>query len=231
MAHDPDLVADFYQEDRKEEESLEEVIEHRAVFLAGYQDTAYANRYRASLEALRSQLPTEQANELTLAAARSLFKLMAYKDEFEVARLMTGTHFEEQIAQEFDGDFKVNFHMAPPLLSRRKDARGRPEKKSFGPWLRPVLSLLARGRSLRGSRLNPFGYHEEARLHRDLLGWYEDILTQAASTYSAEQHQQWLEVLSAPMEIRGYGPVRLQVAKKERTKADALMQKLAAKND
>ena len=226
MAADPDLVSQFYTETDEVEESLEQIIERRAVFLVGYQDAAYAQRYTDTLGAFRSLLPDHAKEELTEAAARSLFKLMAYKDEFEVARLMTGTGFKDQVAQEFEGDFSINYHLAPPLLSRKKDARGRPLKKSFGPWLRPALSVLSHAKFLRPSRFNPFGYHEEARLHRSLLAWYEAALRTVAASYNSEKHRDCLQVLAAPMEIRGYGPVRLQAAHKHRASAERLLKKL-----
>ncbi|UWS79014.1 indolepyruvate ferredoxin oxidoreductase family protein [Phaeobacter sp. G2] len=226
MATDPQLVAQFYAEAPESTETLDQIIERRSVFLTGYQDAAYAQRFTSTLDSFRNQLPEQAKEELTEAAARSLFKLMAYKDEFEVARLMTGDGFKDQIAQEFEGDYSVNYHLAPPLLSRKKDARGRPLKKSFGPWLRPALSVLSRARVLRASRLNPFGYHEEARLHRSLLAWYEAALDRVAASYSSDKHQDCLQILEAPMEIRGYGPVRLEAAHKHRANATRLLEKL-----
>ncbi|MFC4216108.1 indolepyruvate ferredoxin oxidoreductase family protein [Pseudophaeobacter arcticus] len=226
MATDPELVSQFYAEIPEGEETLDQIIERRSVFLTGYQDAAYAQRFVNTLDSFRSLLPEDAKDEFTEAAARSLFKLMAYKDEFEVARLMTGDVFNDQIAQEFEGDYSVNYHLAPPLLSRKKDARGRPVKKSFGPWLRPVLSLLTRAKRLRGTSFNPFGYHEEARLHRSLLVWYEAALSTVAANYSREKHSDCLAILTAPMEIRGYGPVRLEAAHKHRASAERLLETL-----
>ncbi|KPD14058.1 indolepyruvate ferredoxin oxidoreductase family protein [Phaeobacter sp. 11ANDIMAR09] len=226
MAVNPELVSQFYSEQAQEEDGLQEIIDRRAKFLVDYQDPAYAQRYTDILEGFRSLLPDHAKDELTEAAARSLFKLMAYKDEFEVARLMTGAGFKEQIAQEFEGEYSVNYHMAPPLLSRKKDARGRPVKKRFGPWMRPALSLLTRAKALRGSRFNPFGYHEEARLHRSLLAWYEAAMRSVTSQYNSEKHRDCLSILEAPMEIRGYGPVRLEAAHKHRASAERLLKTL-----
>ncbi|MCD9149161.1 indolepyruvate ferredoxin oxidoreductase family protein [Pseudophaeobacter flagellatus] len=226
MAVDPDLVSYHYAETPEAEESLEQIIERRAAFLVGYQDAEYANRYTDTLAEFRRQLPKDSAEELTEAAARSLFKLMAYKDEFEVARLMTSTSFSDQLAEEFEGDYSVNYHLAPPLLSRKKDARGRPLKKRFGPWLRPALSLLTRAKRLRGTSFNPFGYHEEARLHRSLLAWYEAALRSVSTEYDSKKHSDCLAILTAPMEIRGYGPVRLEAAHKHRALADQLLKTL-----
>ncbi|KIC31663.1 indolepyruvate ferredoxin oxidoreductase family protein [Leisingera sp. ANG-S5] len=226
MAADPALVESIYKEAPEQDETLKELVDRRAAFLTGYQDTAYASRYQDTLARFRDALPAEVEEQLTTAAARSLFKLMAYKDEFEVARLLTSEKFRHQIEGEFEGDFKVNYHLAPPLLSRRKDTRGRPLKRSFGPWLRPALNLLVKARRLRGTAFNVFGYHEEARLHRDLLGWYEEALRSVATRYTPKTHDACMEILQAPMEIRGYGPVRLEAAKKVRTAADEALRGL-----
>ena len=141
---------------------------------------------------------------------------MAYKDEFEVARLMTGDAFSTELAEQFEGDFKVKYHMAPPVLNWRTDARGRPAKRAFGPWLRPVLGHLVRFKSLRGSALNPFGHHGEARMHRDTLAWYEALLDRAQRDFTADNQEAWQEALSAADEIRGYGPVREEAVKRAR---------------
>ncbi|MFW8633689.1 indolepyruvate ferredoxin oxidoreductase family protein [Cribrihabitans pelagius] len=219
MAADPKLVAEFYEEEPEKTETLDALIGRRATFLTGYQDMDYSERYTAALERFRKALPGPAQEELTAAAARSLFKLMAYKDEYEVARLLTSAAFAHQIDHEFEGDFTVKYHLAPPLLNWKKDARGRPKKRAFGAWLRPALNLMAKGKRLRGSAFNIFGYHEEARLHRDLLAWYEAALEKVAKGYSAQKHDACLAVLKAPMEIRGYGPVRLEAARKVRAEA------------
>ena len=217
MAAAPERLADRYSEAPEPEETLEQIIARRVAFLTGYEDVAYGEAYRTRLKAFRTALPVMDASkqeELLTAAARSLFKLMAVKDEFEVARLLTGEGFRHQIADEFGEDAKVTYHLAPPLLALGKDARGRPRKQQYGPWITPALRLLARGKRLRRSRLNPFAHHAEARMNKTLKTWYEDILTRAENSYAAEAHSQWLAALTAPMEIRGYGPVRLEAAKK-----------------
>ncbi|MGR3760342.1 indolepyruvate ferredoxin oxidoreductase family protein [Roseobacteraceae bacterium NS-SX3] len=226
MAEDPQLVADFYEEAPEAEESLAELIDRRATFLSGYQDVAYSKRYTKTLNQLHTVLPHDVRDELTAAAAKSLFKLMAYKDEFEVARLLTSDKFKNQLEEEFEGDFAVKYLLAPPLLAWKKDARGRPVKRAFGPWLRSAMTVLAKCKHLRGRALNPFGYHEEARLHRGLLAWYEGILAKAAAGYDPQHHDRWLQVLKAPMEIRGYGPVRQGAARKVRAETDQMLAQL-----
>ena len=205
------------------EETLSQMIDRRADFLTGYQSPAYADRYRGTLAEFGAALPSDAPEALLHAAARSLFKLMAYKDEFEVARLLTDLGFVDRLNAEFEGDFKVVHHMAPPLLPSRPDARGRPRKRAFGPWLRPVLRLLARMKGLRGRALNPFGHHAEARMHRDLLAWYESGLPRAATAARAGHTEAALTFLAAPDDIRGYGPVRMQAATAARQQAESAL--------
>ncbi|GHF42816.1 indolepyruvate ferredoxin oxidoreductase family protein [Seohaeicola zhoushanensis] len=185
------------------------LVARRAAFLTGYQDAAYAARYRATLDAFRAR---GASDDLVALAAKSLFKLMAIKDEYEVARLMTQTGFEDRLRQEFDGDFKVNYHFAPPVLPLGKDARGRPVKRSFGAWMTPVLRGLARFKRLRGTAIDPFGYTHDRRLDRELLTWFEALLQQLPL------NDQAAEILAAPMEIRGYGPVREKAAAEVRAR-------------
>ena len=202
---------------------LEALIARRAAFLVDYQDQAYADRYRARLDAFRAALPQDAPEELLRAAARSLFKLMAYKDEFEVARLHRLARFDAELTAQFEGDFQVNYHLAPPLWPARRDARGRPVKRRFGPWMGHVFGLLARMKRLRGSALNPFGYHSEARMHRDLLAWYEGEMDRVAAAYGPQTAAACRAVIAAPDEIRGYGPVRARAAEAARKAAAAAL--------
>ena len=158
------------------------------------------------------------------SVVRNLFRFMAYKDEFEVARLMTNGQFTKELSEKFEGDFSVKFHMAPPLLGRGKDERGRPLKQVFGPWLQPVLKVLSNARPLRGSVFNPFGYHEEARLHRELLSWYQDLLYQLMTSYTDANAVTWVEILACADEIRGYGPVRIKSAEAARKNVSQMVQ-------
>ena len=226
MAAAPEKLESAYREEAEPEETLDQMIGRRADFLKGYQDAAYAERYRTKLAEFRTKC--EGAPEALLrAAAKSLFKLMAYKDEFEVARLMADPRFEKELSEHFTGDYKVHYHLAPPLLNWRKDARGRPLKRKFGPWMGAGFRLLAKMKGLRHTPLNPFGYHEEARLHRDLLKWYEGALDTVAAAYSPDRAEDCQTVLTAPLEIRGYGPVRIEAAKTARAEAEAALQRLA----
>jgi indolepyruvate ferredoxin oxidoreductase len=215
-AVDPAPLADLMRP-KPQEESLEKLITRRAAFLIDYQDPDYAQRYRDRLAPILA-LGDE---ELSRAAATSLFKLMAVKDEYEVARLHRDTGFAERIAREFGPGARVNYHLAPPLWPTGTDHRGRPNKRRFPGWaMRPAFAALARMKGLRGTRWDFFARHPERRMERDLLDWYEGLLTRAA-TEAPGALPLWREILSATMGIRGYGPVKEEAAKKVRAEVAA----------
>ncbi|MCC5991347.1 MAG: indolepyruvate ferredoxin oxidoreductase family protein [Rhodobacteraceae bacterium] len=224
MAANPDALPQ--EEPEKQPETLAEVIAHRAEFLTGYQNAGYAQRYRDRLEAFRAALPPAHAEELTLIAAKALFRLMACKDEYEVARLHSQTSFEEQILAEFEPGFRVNFHMAPPLLNWGKDARGRPLKRSFGPWLAPLLRWLARGRGLRGTWADPFRFSHDRREEVALIGWYEGVMRDVAAHAQRGNLALIRRILSSALEFRGYGPVKSAAIAKGKPEADRLLASL-----
>ncbi|MEY8838939.1 indolepyruvate ferredoxin oxidoreductase family protein, partial [Cribrihabitans sp. XS_ASV171] len=218
MAEDPSRL-DGYRDPQPEKETYDQLVARRAAFLAEYQDAAYAERYTERLEKFRADMP-EASDEMLEAATKNLFKVMAYKDEFEVARLMTRRGFAEELAESFEGDFKVKYHMAPPVLNWKTDARGRPAKREFGPWMGKALRVMARMKGLRGTPFNPFGYHSEAREHRELTVLYMDILDNVPFCTNPDTA---LELLEAPAEIRGYGPVRAAAAEKVKARIKELM--------
>jgi indolepyruvate ferredoxin oxidoreductase len=226
LAERPDQMAQFGQAPAAMEDTPDAVIAYRRDFLEAYQSQAYGARYLQVLSQFQSALPDPAPQDLVVAAAKSLFKLMAYKDEWEVARLLTDQGFAQHIKSEFEGDMTVKYHLAPPLFGWSKDARGRPRKRAFGPWLRPVLRLMVHGRHLRGTRWNIFGYHSEARLHRDTLNWFLGVLARAGAEYTPDDHAAWLEILRAPMDIRGYGPIRAEAAHTARSKVDQALSAL-----
>jgi indolepyruvate ferredoxin oxidoreductase len=206
------------------EETLDQIIARRADFLASYQDSRYAERYREFVNGIgaaeRDRVPDSQS--LTIAVARSLFKLMAYKDEYEVARLHTQTGFQEKLRQEFEGNFAIKYHLAPPILPARKDARGRPLKRQFGAWIEPAFRMLAHLKMLRGTPLDIFGYTRERRMERNLIGWYESLLTELLPLLHAETVGPLAEIAALPMEIRGYGPVKEAAVEKVTAKVSSL---------
>ncbi len=203
------------------EESLDALIARRVAFLADYQDAAWAERYRRKVAEVRSLEAGREGEALTRAVARALFKLMSYKDEYEVARLHSDPAFRRSIAETFEGDFKVNYHLAPPLLSARRDARGRPLKRRFGPWVGHLFPLLARMKRLRGTRCDPFGWTAERRRERDLIGWYEALLPQLLAAYGRVPTGRLVAIAAAALEVRGFGPVKEQAETRVRAEVEA----------
>ncbi len=214
-AHDPEAVerasaASKKSEPQAETPTLETMISRRAAFLREYQNEAYAQRYRSAVERIRAaeqaQLPGETA--LAEAAARYLFKLMAYKDEYEVARLYTDGAFQRQLAAQFEGDLRLEFHLAPPILAKRDPVTGVPRKMSFGPWMMQAFRLLAWARRWRGTPLDVFGRTAERRGERALITRYEASLDHIAGKLTPASHAAAVALASIPEKIRGYGHVK-----------------------
>lgn len=200
---------------------LDSVVTRRVAFLTAYQDAAYAGRYARAVAAVRAReaaiVPGQSA--LTEAAARSLFRLMAYKDEYEVARLYTDGSFQAQVQRTFEGEaLRYEFHLAPPLLARRDPATGRPRKMTFGPWMMTAFGMLARMKRLRGTAFDPFGYTQERREERRLVQDFEARLAEIARDLTPANHAAAVGLAALPQRIRGYGPVKarnLEVVKAE----------------
>ena len=143
---------------------------------------------------------------------------MAYKDEYEVARLHMESGFLDELRENFEGDYKVNYHLAPPFLAAGKDARGRPLKRRFGPWIQTPMRALARMKRLRGGVFDLFGYSAERRAERELIGWYEGLLETLIGRLRNEEPRALLDLAEAPLEIRGYGPVKEEAIQKVKAK-------------
>ena len=190
--------------------SLDDLIAHRVAFLTAYQDAAYAQRYASLVTKARVAESTcgVSGDALARAVADGHFRLLAVKDEYEVARLYTDGEFQRELESRFEGPWRMHYHLAPPLLSRTDPNTGRPRKIRFGPWLGPVLSVLARLRGLRGSWLDPFGHTAERRLERKLLADYEHSLGAALAGLTRESHAKAVELASRPTRMRGFGPVK-----------------------
>jgi indolepyruvate ferredoxin oxidoreductase len=196
--------------------SLDEIIAHRSALLGEYQNERLAGRYRKLVSQVRNAaLDRGFGEELPRAVAINYAKLLAYKDEYEVARLYTDGRFEKQLRDQFDGDYKISFNLAPPLLGGARDALGRPRKRAFGAWIVPVFRVLARMRFLRGTAFDIFGYSADRRLERDLIAGYEKDVAHILSILSPLTLDTSIEILSLPDRVRGYGPV------KEKAVADA----------
>ena len=199
--------------------TLGDVIDRRAKFLADYQDELLANRYTELVEKVhKAELAVNGSGVLADAVARSYFKLLSYKDEYEVARLHTQTGFLEKVRRDFGKDARVRFHLAPPILSRDKDARGRPRKKEFGAWMIPLFRVLASLRGLRGTRFDLFGYTAERRMERALIREFEANLEKLLAGLSASNLDEATAVVKLYMDIRGYGPVKEKAVADTRAK-------------
>ncbi|THJ33396.1 indolepyruvate ferredoxin oxidoreductase family protein [Lampropedia aestuarii] len=213
-------------------QSLAQSIAWRRAYLVGYQSEAYAQRYTELVERVQRWEHQQCAGkeEVTQAVARYYFKLLAIKDEYEVARLHTDPAFLDSVKQRFEGDYRLVFNLAPPLLAKRDASTGEPSKQEFGAWILPVFRVLARMKSLRGTRLDVFGYTAERRQERALIGAYEQhiaaVLEAGQSGLDAAQYQAALELLSLPEHIRGYGHVRERHLAQTRQREAALLQAL-----
>ncbi|MFZ2737291.1 MAG: indolepyruvate ferredoxin oxidoreductase family protein [Burkholderiaceae bacterium] len=189
--------------------SLTTLVARRHEFLISYQNLAYAQHYQAFVEKVRraeEKLGTAKTS-LSEAVARNLFKLMAYKDEYEVARLHSDHGFQAKIQEMFEGDFKLNYHLAPPLISRRND-KGELQKRQFGPAMLLGFKLLARLKGLRGGMLDIFGQTEERREERALIEQYRASLEEVLQTLNLANLSQALVIAQIPEQIKGFGHVK-----------------------
>ncbi|MBN7755380.1 indolepyruvate ferredoxin oxidoreductase family protein [Nitratireductor aquimarinus] len=220
-AEKPDALKGLLDPKSQADGTLDEIVTRREAFLTDYQNAAYAERYRHLVDRVRAAEAPFGSDAISRAVARSLFKLMAYKDEYEVARLHTQTGFSARIAEEFEGDYRIVHHLAPPFLASGTDARGRPLKREFGPWVRLPFRMLARMKRLRGTAFDPFGRTAERRMERELIGWYEAHVEKALAQLDTGNAATLAETLALPMQIRGYGPVKEEAAKRIRTEMAA----------
>ncbi|MGY3137036.1 indolepyruvate ferredoxin oxidoreductase [Bradyrhizobium sp. USDA 4501] len=208
--------------------SLDEIITHRMAFLTDYQNARLAKRYRKLLDQVRETATKGGYGEaLPRAVAINYAKLLAYKDEYEVARLFTDGRFEKQLRDQFEGEFKFNFNLAPPILGGGLDAQGRPKKRAFGSWMMSAFRVLARFRFLRGTPLDIFGYNPDRKLERDLIAGYEKDVATVLGLLSPLNHDIAVELLALPDRIRGYGPVKDKAIKEAKVRYAQLAADLA----
>ena len=185
------------------------MIARRVAFLTSYQSAGYARRYSDFVARVRAAETAKApgSSDLSEAVARYFFKLMAYKDEYEVARLYTSGDFKRRIEQQFEGDFKLKFHLAPPLFAK-KNAQGQLQKKEYGSWMFTAFGVLAKLRGLRGTPLDVFGYTAERRRERALIGEYEKTIAQLLTKLDGGNVDLAADIASIPEHIRGYGHVK-----------------------
>ncbi len=192
-------------------QGLPELVARRVAFLTDYQNAAYARRYEGIVERVQQAEAALGKTQLTEAVARYLFKLMAYKDEYEVARLHTDRRFHDKVGAMFEGDYKLNYHLAPPMVAKTND-KGELQKQKFGPWMLNAFRLLARLKGLRGSALDPFGRTEERKMERALIAQYESSIEEILQSLNVGNHAAAVDVARIPELIRGYGHVKARHA-------------------
>ena len=209
----PEAAAEMTAPDHPEEPSLEEHIAKREAHLVAYQNGALARRYRKLVD----QAPDDAFRE---AIAKSYHKILAVKDEYEVARLLLST--EAKASEAFDGALRLTYHLAPPMLGGTT-ATGRPKKRAFGPWVRPLFKLLARARGLRNTAFDPFRFAEERKLEQRLILQYEADMGEVLASLDANNHEAGLALARLPQEIRGFGPVKEANAAKAAKRREELL--------
>ena len=207
----------------KPRETVDALIERRASFLVDYQNAAYAQTYRDFVARVRAAETGLGKTSLTDAVARNLFKLMAYKDEYEVARLHSDPAFQQRLREQFEGDFQLKFHLAPPLLAKTND-KGVFVKQTYGPWMLGVFGWLARFKGLRGTALDIFGKTEERHTERALIQEYRASIEEILRSLNADNHALALDIARLPDQIKGYGHVKARNLAKARPQWERLMQ-------
>jgi indolepyruvate ferredoxin oxidoreductase len=205
--------------------TLAEIVAKRIDLLTAYQDEAYAGRYKTFVDRVatveKSRAPGRSG--LAEAVAKSLYKLMAYKDEYEVARLYTDGEFLTKLGAQFEGDYKLSFHLAPPLFADRDPTTGQLKKREYGPWVMPLFRLLAGLKRLRGTALDVFGYSEERKMERRLIGEYESTIDGVLSTLDQTNHAMAVQIASVPETMRGFGHVKEKNVKAAKEREASLL--------
>jgi indolepyruvate ferredoxin oxidoreductase len=192
----------------KRTQTLDDIIARRVELLTAYQNSDYAKQYKSFVDQVRAEeAKLGKGSRLAEAVARYYYKLMAYKDEYEVARLYTDGAFQQKVAGMFDGDIKLKFHLAPPIFAKT-DAQGHLVKKEFGPWMMKAFGVLAKFKGLRGTALDPFGHTAERKMERALIAEYRDTVSALLPKLTADNLAQAVAIASIPEDIRGYGHVK-----------------------
>lgn len=206
-------------------ETAEQALERRIAHLTAYQNADYADRYLTFVNQVRAaeQQKAPGKTALSEAVMSNYFKLMAYKDEYEVARLYTDGKFLKRLNQQFEGNFKLRFNLAPPLLSRRDPQTGHLRKKEFGPWVFKAFGLLSKLKGLRGTAFDPFGYTEERRKERQMIADYRATIESLLNELTETNYDFAVKIAGLPSEIRGYGHVKEAAIVKTEAQQQALL--------
>ena len=191
-------------------ETLDDILDYRFNDLVGFQNQAYADQYKLRMEVV-VKTETEALGEASLLSetiAKALHRVMAYKDEYEVARLYTDGRFEKQLAEQFEGKVKLNFHMAPPLFSRRDPDTGHLRKRKFGAYMLGMFKLMAPLKVLRGGKLDIFSYSQERKMERGLIDELNQTIDTVLAGLTKDKRQHAIEIIRLVLDVRGYGHVK-----------------------
>ena len=205
-------------------QGVDVLVAKRVAFLTDYQNASYAKRYSDVVLRVKAAEAAFHKTSLSEAVARNLFKLMAYKDEYEVARLHTNTAFLQKIGDMFEGDYTVNYHLAPPIISKTNE-KGELQKQKFGPLMLTGFKLLKHFKVLRGTPLDIFGNTEEREMERALIGEYVASIEEVLAKLNADNHALALEIANLPDAVKGFGHVKARNVVAVRSKWDGLMEK------
>jgi indolepyruvate ferredoxin oxidoreductase len=210
--------------------TLDEFVARRIDDLVDYQDRAYADRYGRLINDVRcvESQRVPGSSRLADAVAKTYFKLLAYKDEYEVARLYTAREFRDELERTFEGKYTLRFHLAPPLLTRPDPRTGEVRKRAYGPWVLPMFRLLARFKFLRGTAFDPFGHLSDRRLERRAIADYEELIGDVLARLDADNHSAAVELASLPLQVRGYGHVKRRQHEAARKREAELLQAFRA---
>ncbi len=229
-AHDPKAMAALLTQAAgtaqviqfKPRETVDSLLARRVEFLTGYQDAAYAGQYELFVRKVQQAEAKLGKTALTEAVARYLFKVMAYKDEYEVARLHTDPSFQAKVAEQFEGNFELRLHLAPPLFAKKND-KGELIKQQYGPWMLKAMGVLAKLKGLRGTALDIFGRTEERRMERALIVQYREDIERILAGLNADNHALALEIARLPEQIRGFGHVKERHFKAAQSRREQLL--------
>ncbi len=206
--------------------ALRDMIQTRIDYLTQYQNARYAARYAALVDKARTVQAARTPHDtgLTAAVARNYFKLLAYKDEYEVARLYADPAFLQRVTDVFEGDVKLRFHLAPPLLARRDPVTGELQKREYGSWMLNAFRILAKFKALRGTPLDPFGHAEERKEERALARQYAATIEELLAKLTPDNHALAVEIASLPEHIRGFGHVKQRSIESTRRREAELLE-------
>ena len=231
LAHEPKMVEKLLRPEEAAQAlvftptTARDWMEKFSAELVEYQDRGYAERYNTLVDKViqvENGIPGARG-ELAIATAKSAYKLMAYKDEYEVARLYSAPEFLKKLREQFDGDYTLGFNLAPPIIAPKDKTTGKPTKVQFGPWMLKAFGLLAKFKFLRGSKLDPFGYFEERRMERGLIEKYFETMELLLRELDSDNHALAVEIAELPMAIRGYGHVKHENVQQATAKLEALL--------